>query len=186
MIEEFKTDLSSLTPERVFRKHILLSNSQVLTDDQYFQLKESISEKYSVNFTDVVMVGSAKLGFSIKPGRRWGEFGDDSDIDIAIVSRSLYEKYWKLLYQYSSNGGYWPRLGEFQKFFFRGWIRPDKLPPGHLFKEANEWWEYFNAITQAGEFGAYPIKAGLYHSWNFLESFQCLCIKQCQQEIEVP
>lgn len=182
-MKEFRRDLNTLSSKGVFRRHIVLRNSAILSDDQYFDLKESISTKYKVNFTDVLMVGSAKLGFSIKPSRQWGEFSDDSDIDIAIVNSDLFESFWVDLYNYSKSGAYWPDFVNFRKYFFRGWIRPDKFPPSHMFKRSLDWWEFFNETAGSRKYSNYPIRAGLYYNWHFLEAYQCLCIEQCQKDL---
>lgn len=180
-MDQFRKDLKTLSSKGVFRRHLVLRNSAILSDEQYFTLKETISARYKVNFTDVLMFGSAKLGFSIKPTRQWGVFSDDSDIDIAIINGALYESFWVDLYEYSKSGAYWPEMGDFRKYFFRGWIRPDKFPPSHMFKRALDWWEFFNDTAKSGKYGNYPIRAGLYYNWNFLESYQCHCIEQCQR-----
>ncbi len=180
-MEQFRRDLKTLSSKGVFRRHIVLRNSAILSDDQYYNLKESICTQYKVNFTDVLMVGSAKLGFSIKPTRRWGVFSDESDIDIAIVNKGLFESFWLDLYEYSRSGAFWPEFLNFQNFFFRGWIRPDKFPPSRMFKRSLDWWEFFNETARSRKYNDYPIRAGLYYNWNFLESYQCLCIEQCQR-----
>ncbi|HEY9815238.1 MAG TPA: hypothetical protein V6D20_05460 [Candidatus Obscuribacterales bacterium] len=182
-MEAFKRDLATLTPEAIFRRHIILRQSAVINEDYHFALKEEVSDHFRVNFTDVVMVGSAKLGFSIKPSRRWGDFGDTSDIDLAIVSAPLFEKFWSELHRYFSQGGYWPKKDKFLPKFFEGWIRPDLFPPGGSFDASRDWWEFFNGLGASGKFSSVRIRAGLYHSWPFLESYQCTCIRECQAEL---
>ena len=181
LMGQFRKDLKTLSSRGVFRRHIVLRNSVILSDDQYFNLKETICTKYNINFTDVLMVGSAKLGFSIKPTRQWGVFSDDSDIDIAIVNRDLFESFWADLYEYSKSGAFWPEFHNFRKYFFRGWIRPDKFPPSHMFSRSLDWWEFFNETGRSRKFTNYPIRAGLYYNWDFLEAYQCLCIEHCQR-----
>ena len=181
-MEDFKRDLVRLTPEAMFRRHIILRQSAVVDEDQHFSLKSEVSEHFGVNFTDVIMVGSAKLGFSIKPSRRWGEFSDTSDIDLAIVSPGLFERLWGDLHGYFVDGGYWPRRDKFLPRFFEGWIRPDLFPPEHRFDACRDWWEFFNDLGASGRFSSLRIRAGLYYSWPFLETYQCSCIRECQAE----
>lgn len=167
----------------MFRKHVILRSSAVLNEDRHFELKESVADHFGVNFTDVVMVGSAKLGFSIKRTRRWGEFSDSSDIDLAIVSDHLFERFWNALHGYFLSGGYWPRKEKFLPKFFEGWIRPDLFPPSERFQACKDWWEFFNEVGATGKFSSLRIRAGLYHSWRFLEAYQCSCIRECQSEL---
>ena len=84
MLEEFKNDLSALTSLQIFRKYILNGECYLLNNDLHFHIREDVCEQFSVEFNDVVMVGSGKLGFSLKPSKRFASFSDDSDIDIAI------------------------------------------------------------------------------------------------------
>ncbi len=183
-MKKFKADLLALPPEGVFRRHLILRNPTVISEDSYYRLKEAIVARFELNFTDVLMVGSGKLGFSIKPGRRWQAFADRSDIDIAIVSHRLFESFWNQLHEYFAQGGDWPNRRDFTKYFFRGWIRPDKFPPTERFQLATEWWEFFNELSQQETNGKYQIRGGLYYSWRFLETYHCKCIKDCRNSLE--
>lgn len=98
MLEEFKADLNGLSSLQMIRKYILNGVCHVLNDDQHFRLKEEICEHFKVDFNNVILVGSGKLGFSIKADKRFQSFGDDSDIDIAVVSGELFQKVWEEAY----------------------------------------------------------------------------------------
>ena len=127
------------------------------------------------------MVGSGKMGFSIKPERRYQPFSDASDIDIVIVSPTLFELVWKTVFEYWRSKPYWPEEARFKQYFFQGWIRPDKLPPARTFSFCKDWWEFFRHLTNSGDFGDYKIAAGLYQSWFFLESYQSISIEKCRE-----
>lgn len=182
MINEFKSDLQKLNSLQIYRKYVLSGDCYLLNNDQIFRLREKVCEKFEVEFNDVIMVGSGKLGFSIKPARRYGEFNDESDIDIAIVSRSLFEKVWTEVYCYRKSGADWPKSDTFFKYLSEGWIRPDKLPSSSYFNFSSEWWGFFNSLTRSEIFGPYKIRGGLYHSHFFLQEYQTICIEQCIQE----
>ena len=98
MLEEFKTDLNDLSSLQLIRKYILNGDCYILNSDQHFRLKEEICEYFKVDFNNVVLVGSGKLGFSIKAEKRFHAFGDDSDIDVAVVSADLFQKVWEEAY----------------------------------------------------------------------------------------
>jgi hypothetical protein len=110
---EFRNDLDSLSSEEMFRKHIILRKSVILNDADHFDLRNRVSEHFKINFTDILMVGSAKLGFSIKPIRRWKPFNDESDIDLAIVSGPLFREFWTKLHRYKLSGPFWPDFPRF-------------------------------------------------------------------------
>ena len=155
-----------------------------LKEEQHVHLKEQVVAKFGIQIENVVVVGSAKLGFSIKPGRRYGLFSNSSDIDLALVSGVLFERVWKEIFDFESSGAYWPKKEEFANYLFRGWIRPDMLPSGKGFEFTNTWWAFFQQITASRQFGPYKIRGALYHAWHFFEAFQRICIDQCKQQAE--
>ena len=69
------------------------------------RFKEIVSEHFHISFHSLQLVGSAKTGFSLSPNKILTPFhdGDDtqksSDIDIAIISESLYQYYWNKMRQ---------------------------------------------------------------------------------------
>jgi hypothetical protein len=83
-IEAFNDDLAHLTDSLMVQKHITYGDCYVLDQDDYFELKSEVSDRFSVHPSEVIVVGSGKLGFSISPLKRYRRFGDESDIDLAI------------------------------------------------------------------------------------------------------
>lgn len=92
MIDEFKADLKVLSSLQIYREYVLGGDCHLLDNHLLFELREVVCDRFEIEFSDVILVGSGKLGFSIKPGRRYGFFNDDSDIDVAIVSAKLFER----------------------------------------------------------------------------------------------
>lgn len=183
-IFDFKKDLKTLDVPLIVQKHITYGDCFVLDQNLYFQLKHEVSRKFNLHPSQVQMVGSGKLGFSIVWKKRYRSFGDTSDIDLAIICPSLFDQIWREAYNYQKSGSYWPQLVDFQRYLFNGWIRPDKFPPEKSFDFCKIWWDFFNEITSVGNFGPYHIKAGLYKSWFYLESYQSNCVKDCKTEVE--
>lgn len=180
MTEVFKNDLLVLNDSQMVNKYYLSGSPFALTDDKYHQVREKVAAHFEIDFNNVFLVGSAKLGFSIKPKRRYMAFGSKSDIDMVIVSEKLYEKIWQELYLFEKNGGYWERGESFKEYHFKGWMRPDKLPLEPSFVRTKMWWDFFEEISGSGEFGPYRIVGGLYHSRFFFENYQKKCFEQCR------
>lgn len=183
-LARYKEDLPRLDCLSLVRKHITSGEAFILPHDNYFSLRDRIAREFGVHTNDVFVVGSAKLGFSIAPNKRYRPFGDTSDIDVAVVSQSLFDQIWKEVFEYRAEVGYWPAEQQFASYLFKGWIRPDKLPPARKFELASRWWTFFRELTQSGDVSIYPIKAGLYKSHYFLEAYQSICVKQCQTDID--
>lgn len=173
---------------QVVQKHVLSGPCYVLNEDAHYELKYAIAAEFGINPNDIFIVGSAKLGFSIASNKRYRPFGDQSDIDVAIVSNTLFDSVWQKVFEYWDRPGkdvYWYQSSDFMAYLFRGWIRPDKLPPARDFPYQLQWFRFFQYLTSTGKFGPYKISAGLYRSLYFLERYQCICTRQCQESLSV-
>jgi hypothetical protein len=162
------------------QKHVTYGDCYALSQSSYFRLNAKVAQEFGIHHSEVLLVGSGKLGFSIVDSKRYRPFGDTSDLDIAIISTPLFDEMWIDVFEYWRFGGYWPELDQFRKYLFRGWLRPDKLPPEQSFIRRRHWWEFFRELTNSQDFGPYQIRAGLYKSWHFLESYQGTCINECR------
>jgi hypothetical protein len=182
-IRAFRDDLPVLTSVQMIRKHIIHGECAVITGAQYFDLRSEVADKYKVHPNEVLVVGSGKLGFSVAPTKRYRPFTDTSDIDVVIVSRKLFDEIWKTVHHYWDHGGYWERAAQFKAYLFQGWIRPDKLPPARTFELANNWWQFFNALSSTGKYSVYKIAGALYRDWYFLEAYQLRGVSACADEL---
>ena len=182
-IKSFKSDLAKLPPLEIARRYIIFGDCAVIPSGTYFELRSIISQKYNIHPNDVLVVGSAKLGFSIAPSKRYREFCDTSDLDVVIISPKLFASVWQDLHRYFEKGGYWENKSEFTQYLFRGWIRPDKLPPDQHFPFARDWWSFFNSLSASRRFSNNRVTGAIYQNWYFLESYQTIAISQCADEL---
>lgn len=182
--QEFKRDLWDLSPLEITRKHIVFGECAVISAEKYYELRNCISEQFGIHTNQVIVVGSGKLGFSIAPGKMYRDFGDTSDIDVAIVSENLFLSVWKDVHRYFDQGGYWEKKSEFVSYLFRGWIRPDKLPPDQHFEFSRVWAEFFDALSASRRFSNARVAGAIYQSWYFLESYQSIAVAECAKSID--
>lgn len=180
-ITEFKADLLSISPENLMRKSILNGECCIIPSDEYVELRTEVAAHFGLMHNEVLVVGSAKLGFSIAPQKRYRSFSNSSDIDVVLVSSKLFDTFWEEIFIYDNGGAYWKNKQKFIEYMFRGWLRPDKFPSDF----ADGWFEYFREITNQGKYGPYKIAGALYKNWRFLESYQLDCVIDCKNEIEV-
>ena len=68
-------------------------------ENEYYEFRKKIADKFKVGFHEVFIVGSAKLGFSY---HKMSLFSYDSDIDVVIVNEKLFEEFYLKItdYQY--------------------------------------------------------------------------------------
>jgi len=75
-LRDFQADLLALDTPAILNKHIYGTRCAALLDAQHSTLKERIAGKFNINPENIIVVGSAKLGFSIAPEKRFRAFGD--------------------------------------------------------------------------------------------------------------
>jgi hypothetical protein len=92
---EFRQALEQWNAIEIVQRYITVGDPIALLALQHVELKQRIAAKFVIHHIEVFVVGSAKLGFSIAPTKRWRQFNDTSDLDVAIVSRPLYEQVWR-------------------------------------------------------------------------------------------
>jgi hypothetical protein len=146
-------------------------------DEKYFDFRSKIARHFKIGFHEVFIVGSAKQGFSYYKNR--DSFNLNSDIDVAIVSEELFEKFSNIItdYEYERRlklirltpDDYLSYL-KFLKYYAIGWIRPDMSPPIVDRFDADETWEeFFRSISYGNsEVGDYKVNAGVFKSYNHL------------------
>ena len=181
-ISAFQAALLSEAHDRVVvQQHVLHGSCFAVTESDHFLLKQAVASEFRLEVaTDVFVVGSAKLGFSIAPNKRWRGFGDYSDIDVAIVNHQLYQTVWHEVDEYRQSGADWPRKREFERYLAWGWIRPDKLPRSQVFSFSNRWWDFFRELQSKRIAGPYKIAAALYHDIDFLVTYQMQAVGSCR------
>jgi hypothetical protein len=180
-LQIFRQDLLTISTEEIVQKHITSGECFTMPNYSYFELKKRVSSFFHLHINEIVVVGSAKLGFSIVPFKRYRHFGDHSDIDVVICSISLFDQFWIDVFNFWLRGEIWDEIDQFRKYLFRGWIRPDKLPPSKSFSKSLDWWEFFRSLSATGDFGPYKISGAIYKTWHFLESYQAQCVIECQR-----
>lgn len=181
-LKEFQKDLQSgLTSIQIVRKHIIFGECCELSQQDYFNLRSEVAKNFRLHPNEVLVVGSAKLGFSLSPRHLYREFCDDSDIDVAIVSSTLFDKYWNHVFSFKKKNPYWNE-NKFVNYLFKGWIRPDRLPPSESFSLRKDWWDFFQRMTSSGRYGNYNIRGALYQSFFFLENYQKISVQKCKKK----
>lgn len=170
---------------------VLLSGDAKHCDEKNRKfIKTIITDKYKISEDDInlIVVGSAKLGFSItekldKQGnllKRYRPFRADSDIDLAIVSPRLYSLLWDELSYYSFNQPAQPwdsgRLGD---YMVCGWLRPDYFPKRTNLRKCNDWWSVFTFLSAQHRLGRRRVRGAIYYSFEQLKYYQAKGLKDC-------
>lgn len=181
-VEQFCADLKVLNTKEVTRKHITTGLPALLNEDQYFTLRSVIADEFDVYPSEVVLVGSCRMGFSIAPRTAYREAHSASDLDIAIVSQERFDDFWDGVFTYATSNIEWKGSNEHKEFvrmLFNGWIDPRGLPNVDRFKQATRWTSFFDGLMQSRQFGSRRISARLYRTWMRLEAYQEQSVRKC-------
>lgn len=179
-----------MTTEQIFDRYVAPDACMGFTDLDERALRQRVCDRFEVPLADVVIVGSAKIGFTLtnKKGRpAYSAFRPESDVDVAIISDAIFDRAWKECLQYWHGSGYqeavgyWAERGkQFRSYHFRGWMRPDKLPSGGTLTYANEWFDFFRQMVSDRAAGDSRINAGVYREHHFLRMYQRVAIDGCR------
>src|SRR5581483_11255792 len=77
--------------------------------------KNQLALRLGTSADSIRVIGSGRLGFSLKPGNNLREFQDTSDIDVIVISPDLFDELWQRLLEAA-----YPRPPMLQRL--GGWI----------------------------------------------------------------
>jgi len=184
--QEFIKYCKTLAADVIVQKYIIESESFFFTkirSGEEFDFKKDIAKTLDVHIRDIVIVGSGKLGFSLKPESHIYKFklfdansSKKSDLDIAVISPHLFDIQMKNLYDFMDfHKKWWHDKEDFVHFALKGRFAIRTLPkPFPLTKE----------IKQIGakykmEYGR-TINIEIYKSWYYFETYHKENIKTIQ------
>lgn len=193
--EEFYGLINGAKTEEDFlaitRKYILHGIPHVFGENQdaYYEFRNRIAKHFDIRFQDVLIVGSAKLGYSYYKGT---DFNIESDIDVVLVNTELFTEFHKQIcdFQYKLDKGRRritredrERYHSFLEYMAKGWMRPDKLPTRFQLEIIRkEWFDFFSSLSYGkSEVGDFKVAGGLYKSHYFLEKYYVNSLKSIKK-----
>ena len=154
-------------------------------ESEYYDFRAEIANQWNVRFHEVLILGSAKLGYSYY---KRTPFSLNSDIDVSIVNPWLFEEFVKAIadiqYQIDRSKIRMTHEGmieynRFLKYMVKGWMRPDLLPANMkgIFNR-DSWFKYFKSISyEKSKAGDYKISAGLFKNFDYMERYYVESLK---------
>lgn len=180
-----------LSNNEIARKIFLSYPTDIFKDklDIEFDIRNRISIKFDIPIISIQVSGSAKTGYSYHKDKNF-ELGV-SDLDVSIINEKLFLQYMKIAYKttngysdlskFSSSKGL--SGGEVQKSFIKyigkGLLRPDLLPSCI---EKDEWFKFFNGLSQDYFKLFKNINAGIYCNEFFFEYKQADVVRKYKKE----
>lgn len=188
-VEEFKKECISKAPDIVVQQYLIEGDSyffrKFYSSEEEYNFKKELSKSLDIHLRDIAIIGSSKLGFSIKPEKSTpglylfkkfdydfekDEEEEKSDIDVAIISSRVFDLHLLNIYDYtksySETATFSGNLNSFAKYIVKGWLRPDKLPNGYKVSET------INDLRDElkKKYGR-KVNFGIYKSWHYFETY---------------
>ncbi len=147
---------------------------------------------------DIRIVGSARLGFSMRPRNHLREFTDESDIDVVVVNAELFDWLWIALLvaaypRMAGNRGIggWDVPGRAE--LFAGWLTPTAIQmdwkiigqrgvPLSQFKR--KWFDALKLAARHSTKRHNDIQGRLYRTWRHAELYHLFSIAELRRSLE--
>ncbi|HAY3539498.1 hypothetical protein [Elizabethkingia anophelis] len=190
MLERFKDDiLKDVNSQLITQKYLIDGESYFFREFfplEEFEFKKGLADILNIHIRDISIVGSGKLGFSLKPNAvepslyEFKEFdfdynsdhnNDKSDIDVAIISEKLFEYFLKDIYLKTNKyrtipEGWGQNRKSFSYYALKGWFRKDFLYDGYDYeKNIIEFIDLYKKKFKR------DINLGIYKSWFYFEHY---------------
>jgi hypothetical protein len=92
-------ELLGREPDAFVSQYLFESVPQIFRGSlpNWVEWKQQLSDLIEVDSRDIVLTGSAAIGFSLNPKKGFKAFDDSSDIDCGIISPYHFEQAWRYL-----------------------------------------------------------------------------------------
>jgi len=159
-------------------------------------LRTHLSKALAVDHTNIVIVGSAQIGFSLSPDNFPRRFSDLSDIDVAVVDERLFDVVWHTLLQWhyprrrTLPRGDWAWSTARRKELYWGWFVPNQIRfSGLSFPAALKplrdcstlWFNTFQSLTSYPEFSKRQVNGRLYRTWEHVRMYHAEGLRQIRE-----
>lgn len=182
-VDEFIDIVHTLPLETVVQNYVFEGTPHVFREhpEALEILRRHLNSALSLAEQNIAIVGSAKIGFSLSPHNFPRRFSEQSDIDILVVDKALFDGVWLTMLKWNYprrfrlDGMDWiwakSRRGE----LYWGWFVPDKIRFGGLsfpnvLKPLRDistmWFNAFRSVSQYPELAGRNVSGRLYRTWD--------------------
>jgi hypothetical protein len=200
-IEEIRNDLINYSEKDFLFKYLYRTDiwyfkeyqkkSDYESMQQFDILKKIISEHLNISFNNIIMVGSAKTGFSFAAYKCLKVFiaesndanEKESDIDIALISPTLFDELWKEFRKEYSIKDKLVR-SYVKKSIFRGFLNEKDF--SKIDSVRQDWTKKVskaNRMLNDNLSIYHNVNYRIYRNWEDLEQYHLLSIKDLKKKI---
>lgn len=150
---------------------------------KYDDFKKFMSDKLDIPFNNIAIVGSAKTKFSFSPYKEFKEFGENSDLDLIIVSKYYYKKIWAA-YRKVANESFLHNYEKKAGNIFNGFIGIKDSDNTYGNEELNDWQRLvrtFKAELQLKFHINHEINYRVYADWESVQDYHMRGINKLKE-----
>ncbi|MGZ8842291.1 MAG: hypothetical protein ACXW18_01435 [Pyrinomonadaceae bacterium] len=200
-IEEFKELLRREAAEKVAEDHVFGGDLYIgqTFPRALITLRRHLCPRFRLKEENVIIIGSAKIGFSLDPNSFPRRFTNNRDIDVLVVSETLFDTYWHAMLRWHYPRRLqrlpqtdWNWVKSRQSDLYWGWFHPDEIGYGGLtFPDAlkplrdlkTNWFNAFKKLSLYEEFFGRDVNGRLYRTWEHALLYQASGLRQIQTRL---
>jgi hypothetical protein len=148
---------------------------------------------------NIIVVGSAKIGFSLSPNTFPRRFSTNSDIDVLVVDKTLFDSVWITLLKWhyprrltglTGPDQKWAQLRRKELYWgwfipseirYKGLSFPDVLKP--LREISAMWFNAFQSLSLYPELADRKVTGRLYRTWNHALAYHMDGLRQIKDSV---
>jgi hypothetical protein len=156
------------------------------TPDTWTELRSRVAGDLNCDEGNILVVGSAKMGYSLAPRKYGRPFNDHSDIDVIVICDALFDEIWLSVLRWHyrrryrlppadrawdssrRNDLYWGYLNP-TGFQYKGLSRPRQLQPAKRISVM--WFNAFQALGRVPALAGRRVSGRLYRSLDHAISY---------------
>lgn len=201
-VDQFKELLVTRPLENIVAEYVFSGIPFVFRNqpDSLDALRQHLSEALRFTPKNILVVGSAKIGFSLNPDRFPRQFLASSDIDVLVVDTRLFDKIWTtvLKWHYPRKGSPLggqdaPWMRNMRKSIYWGAIMPNNIRyVGLSLPEvlrpirdlSTAWFDAFQSLSLYPEFSARQVSGLLYRSWEHARLYHVEALRRIKVQLQ--
>jgi len=201
-VAEFREILLEEPLDQVVTRYVFGGEPYVFrrTPAAFRLLRGHLCARLGLAEENIVIVGSAKTGFSLSPSSFPRRFTDASDIDVVVVDQTLFDRIWLTILRWHYprrrarlDGVDWKWKRDRTDELYWGWFFPDGMRfKGLSFPEAlkplrdisSAWFDAFRSLSAFPEFAVWEVSGKLYRTWDHALEYHVDGLRQIKERIQ--
>jgi hypothetical protein len=156
----------------------------------WIEWRQVLADNLDVDPKDIVMTGSAAIGFSLNPHKNFRKFDESSDFDCGIISSYYFDLAWRYLRQLRVSWLDLPSKSRYainqhrQRHIFSGTIAADSMLEILPFGQA--WQAALDQMATVPPTIGREVKLRMYKDYDALRYYQSSGIERLREQIGSP